>query len=91
MSVMTECAQHHPAMTAQYPAAQRFFQRPIRCWRAGAFWVVAVAASVPLGSATSNVLGGCLLVTLLAAGGHADHWRRWRASLRVGDADPCLR
>ncbi len=40
--------------------------------------VVAVAASVPLGSATSNVLGGALLVTLIAAGGYQEHWNRWR-------------
>ncbi len=40
--------------------------------------VVAVAASVPLGSAASNVLGGALLLTLLAAGGYQEHWQRWR-------------
>lgn len=42
--------------------------------------VVAVAASVPLGSAASNVLGGALFVMLLAAGGYQEHWRRWRAN-----------
>lgn len=40
--------------------------------------VVAVAASIPLGSATSNVLGGALLLTLIAAGGYREHWQRWR-------------
>ena len=40
--------------------------------------VVAVAFSVPLGSATSNVLGGALLLTLIATGGYLAHWRRWR-------------
>ena len=67
-------------MTASILLRSDFLQRPhplLARWCA--FWVVAVAASVPLGSATSNVLGGCLLVTLLAAGGYADHWRRWRA------------
>ncbi len=67
-------------MTARFLLRSDFFQRvhPVLAqWCA--FWVVAVAASVPLGSATSNVLGGCLLVTLLAAGGYAAHWRRWRA------------
>jgi O-antigen ligase len=42
--------------------------------------VVAVAASVPLGSAASNVLGGALFVMLLAAGGYQEHWQRWRAN-----------
>lgn len=42
--------------------------------------VVAVAASVPLGSAASNVLGGALFLTLVAAGGYQEHWQRWRAS-----------
>ena len=42
--------------------------------------VVAVAASVPLGSATSNVLGGALFLALLAAGGYQEHWQRWRAN-----------
>jgi len=42
--------------------------------------VVAVAASVPLGSAASNVLGGALFLMLLAAGGYQEHWQRWRAS-----------
>ena len=40
--------------------------------------VVAVAFSVPLGSATSNVLGGALLLTLIATGGYVAHWQRWR-------------
>ncbi len=40
--------------------------------------VVAVAFSVPLGSATSNVLGGALLLTLIATGGYLAHWQRWR-------------
>ena len=40
--------------------------------------VVAVAASVPLGTAASNVLGGALLVTLILAGGYRAHWQRWR-------------
>ena len=40
--------------------------------------VVAVAFSVPLGSATSNVLGGALLLTLIATGGYVVHWQRWR-------------
>jgi O-antigen ligase len=40
--------------------------------------VVAVAASVPLGTAASNVLGGALLVTLILAGGYQSHWQRWR-------------
>ena len=40
--------------------------------------VVAVAFSVPLGSATSNILGGALLLTLIATGGYLAHWRRWR-------------
>ncbi len=46
--------------------------------RWSAIWVVAVAASVPLGSAATNVLGGCLLLTLIAAGGYRAHWQRWR-------------
>lgn len=41
--------------------------------------VVAVAASVPLGSAASNILGGALLLTMIAAGGYRAHWRRIRA------------
>lgn len=40
--------------------------------------VVAVAFSVPLGSALSNVLGGALLLTLIATGGYLEHWQRWR-------------
>ena len=40
--------------------------------------VVAVAFSVPLGSAASNILGGALLLTLIATGGYLAHWRRWR-------------
>ena len=67
-------------MTASILLRSDFLERPhpdLARWCA--IWIVAVAASVPLGSATTNVLGGCLLVTLLAAGGYADHWRRWRA------------
>ena len=43
-----------------------------------AWLVVAVAASVPLGTAASNLLGGALLITLILAGGYRSHWRRWR-------------
>ena len=43
-----------------------------------AWLVVAVAASVPLGTAASNVLGGALLLTLIAAGGYKVHWQRLR-------------
>ena len=45
-------------------------------WCAGL--VVAIAASVPLGTALSNVLAGALLVTLILAGGYRAHWQRWR-------------
>jgi len=41
--------------------------------------VVAVAASVPLGSATSNILGGALLLCMIAAGGYREHWQRIRS------------
>ncbi|MBC7709954.1 MAG: O-antigen ligase family protein [Rhizobacter sp.] len=40
--------------------------------------VVAVAASVPLGTAASNVLGGALLIALIFAGGYRAHWQRLR-------------
>ena len=39
---------------------------------------VAVAASIPLGTATSNVLGALLLIALILAGGYRAHWQRWR-------------
>ena len=56
-----------------------FFRRPDPTLLNWCGWlVVAVAFSVPLGSATSNVLGGALLLTLIATGGYATHWRRWR-------------
>jgi O-antigen ligase len=40
--------------------------------------MVAVAASIPLGTALTNVLGALLLITLLLAGGYKVHWQRWR-------------
>ncbi len=40
--------------------------------------MVALAAAVPLGSATSNILSGALLLAWLAAGGFAERWRRIR-------------
>ena len=40
--------------------------------------VVAVAASVPLGTAMSNVLGSLLLIALILAGGYKVHWQRLR-------------
>ncbi len=56
-----------------------FFRRPEPTLLNWCGWlVVAVAFSVPLGSATSNVLGGALLLTLIATGGYLAHWRRWR-------------
>ena len=39
---------------------------------------VAVAASIPLGTATTNVLGALLLIALILAGGYKTHWQRWR-------------
>ena len=41
--------------------------------------MVAVAASIPLGTATTNVLGSLLLIALILAGGYKAHWQRWRA------------
>lgn len=41
--------------------------------------VVALAAAVPLGSATSNILSGALLIAWLAAGGFVERWERIRA------------
>ena len=56
-----------------------FFKRPEPTLLNWCGWlVVAVAFSVPLGSATSNVLGGALLLTLIATGGYLAHWQRWR-------------
>jgi O-antigen ligase len=46
--------------------------------RGCAWLVVAIAASVPLGTALSNVLAGMLLAMLIAAGGYRAHWQRWR-------------
>ena len=43
-----------------------------------ALWLVAAAAAVPLGTGPSNVIGGCLFFTLLAAGGYREHWARIR-------------
>lgn len=43
-----------------------------------AIWLVAAAAAVPLGTGPSNVIGGCLFFTLLAAGGYREHWARIR-------------
>ena len=43
-----------------------------------ALWLVAAAAAVPLGTGPSNVIGGCLFFTLLAAGGYREHWLRIR-------------
>ena len=40
--------------------------------------MVAVAASIPLGTAATNVLGLLLLITLIFAGGYKAHWQRWR-------------
>ena len=56
-----------------------FFRQPEPTLLNWCGWlVVAVAFSVPLGSATSNVLGGALLLTLIATGGYVAHWQRWR-------------
>ncbi len=56
-----------------------FFRRPEPTLLNWCSWlVVAVAFSVPLGSAMSNVLGGALFVTLIATGGYLAHWQRWR-------------
>lgn len=56
-----------------------FFRRPEPTLLNWCSWLaVAVAFSVPLGSATSNVLGGALLLTLIATGGYLAHWQRWR-------------
>lgn len=41
--------------------------------------VVALAAAVPLGSATSNILSGALLLAWIVAGGFVERWRRIRA------------
>ena len=40
--------------------------------------MVAVAASIPLGTAATNVLGSLLLIALILAGGYKAHWQRWR-------------
>ena len=40
--------------------------------------IVAVAASIPLGTALTNVLGSLLLIVLLVAGGYKAHWQRLR-------------
>ncbi|MFN3629516.1 MAG: O-antigen ligase family protein [Casimicrobiaceae bacterium] len=40
--------------------------------------VVALAAAVPLGSATSNILSAALLLAWLAAGGFVERWQRIR-------------
>ena len=57
-----------------------FFNRPEPTLFNWCGWlIVAVAFSVPLGSAMSNVLGGALLLTLIATGGYLAHWQRWRA------------
>ncbi len=40
--------------------------------------MVAVAASIPLGTATTNILGSLLLIALILAGGYKAHWQRWR-------------
>jgi O-antigen ligase len=40
--------------------------------------LVAVAASIPLGTATTNILGAMLLIALILAGGYKAHWQRWR-------------
>ena len=37
-----------------------------------AIWLVAAAAAEPLGTGPSNVIGGCLFFTLLAAGGYRE-------------------
>ena len=56
-----------------------FFRRPEPTLLNWCGWLtVAVAFSVPLGSASSNVLGGALLLTLIATGGYLAHWQRWR-------------
>ena len=49
----------------------------LACWCG--WLMVAVAASIPLGTATTNVLGSLLLITLILAGGYKVHWQRWRA------------
>ena len=56
-----------------------FFRRPERTLLNWCGWlVVAVAFSVPLGSALSNVLGGALFLMLIATGGYLAHWQRLR-------------
>lgn len=40
--------------------------------------MVAVAASIPLGTAATNILGSLLLIALILAGGYKAHWQRWR-------------
>ena len=56
-----------------------FFLSPDPTLARGCAWlVVAIAASVPLGTALSNVLAGALLVALILAGGYRSHWQRWR-------------
>ncbi len=40
--------------------------------------VVALAAAVPLGSATSNIISGALLLAWIAAGGFVERWQRIR-------------
>ena len=73
------CAVFNPSMTRIALFRSDFFRRSDPTLLTWCGWlVVAVAFSVPLGSALSNVLGGALLLTLIAAGGYLEHWQRWR-------------
>ncbi|TAG48153.1 MAG: O-antigen ligase family protein [Betaproteobacteria bacterium] len=52
-------------------------QRIVDC----ASWlVVALAAAVPLGSATMNIVMGMLVIALLLGGGYRAHWQRVRSN-----------
>jgi O-antigen ligase len=45
------------------------------------WFVVALAASVPLGSATMNIMSACLLLAVIVAGGYRQHVVRIRSNL----------
>ena len=66
-------------MTAITVLRRDFLDRADPTLARGCGWLtVAVAASIPLGTALTNVLGALLLIVLILAGGYTAHWQRLR-------------